>query len=137
MFPAHEGCSEFICAPTVVALRYLVYGVTVKLVLLEAVPPGVVTVIFPVTAPVGTVAVIWVSEFTVKLVAATPPNVTFVACVRLTPVMVTGVPTAPEVGLKVLTCGVTLNFLLLRSLPAGVVTVTAAVVAPAGTTAVR
>ena len=69
-----------------------------KLVLLVAVPPAVVTAIFPVTAPVGTVAVICVSEFTVKVVA-TPPNVTFVACVTLTPVMVTGVPTAPLVGL--------------------------------------
>jgi hypothetical protein len=38
----------------------------VKLVLLVAVTPLVVTPILPVFAPVGTVAVIWVSEFTVK-----------------------------------------------------------------------
>jgi hypothetical protein len=34
------------------------YGVTVKVVELAAVPPGVVTWILPVLAPVGTVAVI-------------------------------------------------------------------------------
>jgi hypothetical protein len=33
-------------------------GVTVKLVALAAVPPGVVTVILPVTAPTGTVVLI-------------------------------------------------------------------------------
>ena len=53
--------------------------VTVKSVELDAVPPGVVITIFPVFAPLGTVAVTCVSELTVKLVAATPPNVTFVA----------------------------------------------------------
>jgi hypothetical protein len=55
-----------------------VHAVTVKLVALAALPPGVVIAIFPVFAPVGTVAVTCVSEFTVKLVAFTPPNVTFV-----------------------------------------------------------
>ena len=33
-----------------------------ELVALVAVPPGVVTVIGPVVAPAGTVAVIWVAE---------------------------------------------------------------------------
>ena len=49
-----------------------------KLVALVADPPGVVTVIFPVSAPVGTVAVTFVAEFTVNVVAAMPPKVTFV-----------------------------------------------------------
>ena len=44
---------------------------------LVALPPGVVIVIFPVCAPLGTVAVTFVSEFTLKAVAITPPNVTF------------------------------------------------------------
>jgi hypothetical protein len=39
--------------------------VTVKFVELEAVPPGVVTLIGPLVAPAGTVALIWVSESTV------------------------------------------------------------------------
>jgi hypothetical protein len=38
-------------------------GVTRKLLALVAVPPAVVTLIFPVVAD-GTVAVIWVAEFT-------------------------------------------------------------------------
>jgi hypothetical protein len=45
--------------------------VTTKLVLLVAVPSGVVTVMGPVVAPAGTVAVICVLLLTVK-VAATP-----------------------------------------------------------------
>src|SRR3989442_15831007 len=44
--------------------------VTVKLLALVAVPPGVVTLIVPVVAPVGTVARIEVAEFTVKLALA-------------------------------------------------------------------
>ena len=64
---------------------------------LVAVPPAVVTTTF--TAPVacaGVVAVIWVAELTVKLLAATPPKLTAVAPVRLVPTMVTDVP--PRVG---------------------------------------
>jgi hypothetical protein len=45
-----------------------------KLVALVAVPSGVVTVMRPVLAPVGTVAVMEVSETTVKLLAVTPLN---------------------------------------------------------------
>lgn len=63
-----------------------------KLLALVAVPPAVVMAIFPVIAPVGTVAVTCVSESTVKL-AATSSNVTPVVCVRLTPVIWTSVPT--------------------------------------------
>ena len=51
---------------------------TVKTPGLVAVPPGVVITIFPVFAPVGTLAITCVSEFTVKVGAFTPPNVTFV-----------------------------------------------------------
>src|SRR5262245_16693258 len=74
-------------------------GVTVKFVELEAVPPAVVTLITPVTAPVGTVAVIWVSETTVNE-ALMPPKVTFVPPLKLFPVIVTNVPTGPLVGEK-------------------------------------
>ena len=104
---------------------------------LVAVPPGVVIAIFPVFAPVGTFAVTCVSEFTVTVVALTPPNVTFVVCVRLTPVMVTGVPTVPLVGVKLLIEGVTRKFILLFRLPLGIATVTMPVFAPAGIVAVR
>ena len=50
---------------------------TVKLVVLVAEPPGVVTLIGPVVAVEGTVAVIWVAEFT-AVVAVTLLNVTAV-----------------------------------------------------------
>ena len=91
---------------------------------LVAVPPGVVTVIFPVLAPLGTVAVTLVLEFTVKLVAFTPPKVTLVVCFRLTPVIVTEVPTGPLVGEKAVICGMTRNILLLTKVRLGVVTAT-------------
>jgi hypothetical protein len=43
------------------------YGVTVKIDELMPIPPWVSTPTGPVFAPVGTVAVTWVSEFTVNL----------------------------------------------------------------------
>jgi hypothetical protein len=60
-----------------------------------------------------------------------------VVCVRLTPVIVTGVPTGPLVGVKLLIDGTTRKFILLFRLPLGIATVTTPVVAPAGTVAVR
>ena len=104
---------------------------------LVPVPPGVVTWIFPVTAPAGTVAVTLVAEFTVKLVAFTPPNFTAVVPRSPVPVIVTCVPTGPLVGLNELIVGTTTYFWLLVSVPEGVVTVTNPVVALAGTVAVR
>lgn len=79
-----------------------------KLVLLTALPPFVVTAILPVVAAVGTVPVICVSELTVKL-ADSPWNVTFVVCVNPVPVIVTGVPTGPLGGENEINVGVTLN----------------------------
>jgi len=55
--------------------------VTVKFVLLAVDPPSVLITIFPVTAPLGTLAVTWLLELTTTVVAATPPNVTLVVCV--------------------------------------------------------
>ena len=69
-------------------------GMKVKVPLLVAVPPGVVTVIVPVV-PLPTVAVIEVALVTVKEVAAVPPKATAVAPVKLVPVMVTTVPAPP------------------------------------------
>lgn len=112
-------------------------GVTKKLVALLAFPPGVLMTIFPVSAPLGTTAATCVSESTVKLVAATPPNVTFLVCVRLAPVIVTDVPTIPVGGVKLAICGVTRNLWLLFSVPPGVATDTKPVIAPAGTVAAR
>ena len=72
-------------------------SVTVKLSVELALPPGVVTEIFPVVAPLGTVAAIWVELATVKA-AFVPLKATTVAPIRLLPVMVTAVATGPLPG---------------------------------------
>jgi hypothetical protein len=53
--------------------------VTVEVPKLETLPPGALSAILPVFAPVGTIAVIWVSELTVKLATFKPPKVTLIA----------------------------------------------------------
>jgi hypothetical protein len=98
---------------------------------LVALPPFVATAIVPVVAPVATVAVIFESEFTVNE-ADTLLNVTFVACLRPVPVIVTQVPTGPLVGVKVAKVGVTLNCSGAVKVVVPVVTVTFPVSAPAG-----
>ena len=65
--------------------------VTVKLAALVAPPSGVVIVMGPVIAPVGTVAVIVPESLTVK-VAPFPLNETVVAPVKFVPVIVTTDP---------------------------------------------
>src|SRR5437867_234904 len=111
---------------------------TVKLAELVAVPPAVVTLILPDTAPAGTVAVILVAELTEKVVAATPPNFTEVAPVKAVPLMVTTVPTGPLVGVNEVIVGavVTVKSEALVAVPPGVVTVIFPVTAPLGTVAV-
>jgi hypothetical protein len=111
---------------------------TVKLDELVPVPLGVVTLILPVSAPAGTVAVILVAESTEKLVAVTPPNFTEVAPVKAVPLMVTTVPTGPLAGVKDVIVGavVTVKSDALVAVPPGVVTVIFPVTAPVGTLAV-
>ena len=101
------------------------------------VPAELVTWIGPVVAVGGTVAVICVSEFTVKL-ATTVLKVTLVLAVKPLPVMVTVVPTGPLVGVKEVTTGTTVTTKLdeLVPVPEEVVTWIAPVVAPVGTVAV-
>jgi hypothetical protein len=77
----------------------------VKLPAVVATPPGVVTEIVPLVAPAGTVAVIWVAEFTVKVVAFVPWKLTIVAPVRFVPGIEIDAPTAPEFGEGVPTVG--------------------------------
>jgi hypothetical protein len=79
-------------------------AVTVKSVPLVAVVcPATSTVIFPVVAPLGTVAVIEVAEEAVT-VAVVPLNLT-VGEEKFDPLIVTLDPTAPELGLKALIVG--------------------------------
>ena len=110
---------------------------TVKLAVLVAMPPGVVTVICPPVASFGTVAVIC-AELTTLKGAATPPTVTAVAPAKPAPVMVTIVPTGPAAGARrvIPGAGTTVKLATLAAVPPGVVTVTGPLVAPAGTVAV-
>jgi hypothetical protein len=110
----------------------------VKSVRLVAVPPGVVTVIRPVVAPLGTVAVIWVAEFTVN-VAARPLNLTAEAPVRFVPMIETLVPTLPLVGENDVIVGtpVTVKLVALFAVTnPGTETWSGPLVAPDGTVAV-
>lgn len=115
-------------------------NVTVKFGPLRPVPPLVVTLILPVVAPVGTVAVICVAELTVKVVAEVVLNFTSLAPVKSVPLMVTCVPTGPLIGVKEEIVGVggivTVKFVALCPVPPPVVTLIKPVVAPAGTVAV-
>src|SRR5256712_4387866 len=77
---------------------------TVKLPALLAVPAEVVTLIGPLVAPAGTVAVIVVAEPTVKL-ALVPLNSTALAPVKLVPLIETLVPAGPLIGVKLETVG--------------------------------
>ena len=63
----------------------------------RAVPPDVVTLMKPLPAPTGTLAVICVVELTVKA-ALTPLKVTAVAALKFVPVRKTLVPGAPLAG---------------------------------------
>jgi hypothetical protein len=118
--------------------------VTRKRFVLVSVPPAVVTLIGPLLAPLsassGTVAVICVSESTVKE-AEMPSKVTAVAPVKFAPVIVTLVPACPTAGVKELMSGegkaaVTVKVLELCAVPAAVVTLIGPVVAALGTAAV-
>jgi hypothetical protein len=120
--------------------------VTSKLVELVAVPPGVVTLIFPSVAPEGTVAVILVGEFTVNE-ADLLLNVTELVVkplpLKLVPLIVTDVPMGPDVGENELMVGegtelpeVTSKLVELVAVPPGVVTLIFPSVAPEGTVAV-
>ena len=94
------------------------------------VPLALVTKISTVPADSeGEVAVIWVPELTVKLVAAVVPNLTAVAPPKPVPVMTTDVPPAvvPAFGLMDVTTGlpkVNRSAVEVGEVPAGLVTVT-------------
>jgi hypothetical protein len=72
----------------------------------EVAVPAAVTVIGPVpVAPLGTLVLILMSEFTVKAGWLVPLNATALAPVNPVPLITTGVPTGPLVGLKLLIVG--------------------------------
>jgi hypothetical protein len=116
--------------------RVVMLGATLKLDPLLALPLTVTTTL-PLVAPEGTVATIDVGLQPVA-VAAVPSNVTVLVpwiAAKFVPVIVTDVPTGPELGDKAVMLGpvpgtVKLT-LLLFSIP--LVTTTLPLVAPAGT----
>jgi hypothetical protein len=114
---------------------------TVKSVALSAVPLDVATWSGPVVAPAGTVAVIWVAESTVNVVAVVALNATPVVPQKFVPAITTVVPTAPLVGAKdvivAAAAGATMKSAALAvSFTAGTSTRILPVAAPTGTCAV-
>jgi len=105
-------------------VKLVICGGTRKVPTLEAAPAGLVTLILPVVALEGTVAVIWVGELIVK-VAVQVLNVTALAVSKLVPVMTTEVPGMPLPGLKPVTVGrkIMVKSVALVAVPAEVVTV--------------
>ena len=95
-------------------------------------PPEVVTtIVFAPAVPAGVTAVIEVASTTTTLVAATPPIVTLLAPLKLSPVIVIAVPPAvvPEVGetLAIVGAGIgtmNVNAPVAVAVPPGVVTTT-------------
>jgi hypothetical protein len=115
---------------------------TVKSEALVTAPAGSFTLIGPLVAELGTVAVICASESTVKW-AFTPLNFTTVTPLNPLPAMVTLVPTGPDVGVNPEIASpppppeeVTVNAEELVAVPAPVVTEIGPVEAEAGTVAV-
>jgi hypothetical protein len=132
--------TEVPAAPSV-GDRLVIAGISVKAAVLLATPPTVtITGSLPATPfPVATATIDVLLQLVI--VATYPLNVTvLVPCVapKFVPVIVTGLPTAAEVGDKLLMMGyaegVTVNATPLLATPA-TVTTTLPVVAPAGTTA--
>ena len=114
--------------------KLAIVGAPMKLDELVAVPPAVVTLNGPVVTPAGAVAWIEVAEATEKP-AATPLNFTALAPVKFVPVIVTTVPAAPLVGVKLAIVGGTTKLAELVAVPPAVVTLSGPVVTPAGAVA--
>ena len=99
---------------------------------LVAVPAAVVTLSFPVVAPVGTTAWIAVADVTAKFVELTPLNFTAVVPVKFNPLIVTTLPTWPLAGDKLVMAGAATKLAPLVAVPPGVVTLSVPVVTPIG-----
>jgi len=107
----------------------------VKVPLLAAVPPVVVTEIFPVVAAAGTLALISVSLTEITVLVAAAPKATLFACLSPVPTMSMRSPGAPLVGENDAIVGVTSKEIVLVALPRAVFTTSGPVGAPLGTTA--
>ncbi len=111
---------------------------TVKLDALVPVNVPTVTVIGPVVAPLGTVTTSCVADADVGIAVGVPLNLTVLALLvelKFDPVIVTVVPIAPLVGVKLVMTGGVVTVKLVPLVPVNVPTVTVIVpvVAPLGT----
>ena len=110
-----------------------------KSAVLVALPPGVVTEIWPDVPLEGTVAprLVAVAVLTCAKVLLKATRLFAVTVSKLVPLIVTAVPAGPMFGVKPVIVGeaeaVTVNDVLLVARPNGVLTVISPVVAPAGT----
>ena len=100
------------------------------------VPAGEVTLTEPLALPTAGVAVICVAETTVNDAAFTPPNCTWVAPVKLVPVMVTTIAGPAVVGVKPVTASGINEKPANVPVPPGAVTLTEPLTAVKGTVAV-
>ena len=100
----------------------MIFGRTVKLVGLVAVPAVVITDIVPDVAALGTGALIELRDTIVKGDASTPLNFTEVAPIKPLPPIYTCVPAVPEIGVKDVIIGRTVKLVGLVAVPAVVVT---------------
>lgn len=118
-------------------LMEIVTGTTVRLAALVAVPPGVVTEIFPVVAPGGTVSVMEVGLWTERVATLVELTLAAVAPDRFVPVTVMTVPIPELVGVRLLMVGVGIAVKVVDevAVPPGVVTLRVPVVTPVGAVA--
>lgn len=122
-------------------VKPVMIGPTVKLAVLVAEPPGVVTLTLPVVASAGIATVMVVAVEAVGTIGL-PLNFTSVAPLRLVPISVTTAPGTPTAGEKLVRVGgplvvvVTVKVAVLVAVPHTPVTLTVPVVAPVGTVAV-
>ncbi len=86
-------------------VKLVIFGATLKLAALGAVPIALVTLTGPVSAPAGTTARNDVAVTAVGVTVTGPVNVTAVAPVRFVPVIITVVPTGAAAGANVVARG--------------------------------
>ncbi len=120
---------------TPLGVKLVMCGSTLKALVLCAVPARFVTLIGPVVAPSGTVALMEVADTIVGAPALTPLNATAVTLLRLFPAIVMTVPTAPLAGVNDVTVGgrLTVKLVALVAVPPAVVTLSSPVTAVGGT----
>src|ERR1041384_4020778 len=123
-------------ATTLAGLKPVIFGDTLKLIVLVPVPASFVTMSGPVIAPSGTVAFTDTALTSVAGAVTLPPNVTDTLPAKFAPLIVSTVPTGPASGANVVTFGgwITTRSVAACAPPSTVVTLGLPVRIPTGTT---